>query len=241
MNAGQRLLPSRLVKIYPFLGMAGTVLVCVVMLVAALAYTGAQGQRYSPLNHFVSELGQVGVSRAAWLFNAGLIAAGVLFAAFCAGLGLHLATAWSSVAMAVGVCSGLFAAGVGVFPMNNLAPHIFVATWFFRTGLGAVVLFAVAFAVQRKGQVRVHKAAIAVSAVVAAAYVTFLATADLPTSGRASSLDISGMAARPGFWLVALLEWIVIVATFLWFLGVSLTVRRAAPPPVAGVSRAAGA
>ena len=27
--------------------------------------------------------------------------------------------------------------------------------------------------------------------------------------------------------LVALLEWIVILATFLWFLGVSLTVRRA--------------
>jgi hypothetical membrane protein len=241
MNAEQRGLPSRFVKIYPFLGMAGTVLICVVMLVAALAYAGRQGQPYSPLNHFVSELGEVGVSRAAWLFNAGLVAAGVLFATFCAGLGLHLATAWSYVAMAAGICSGIFAAGVGLFPMNNLVPHIFVATWFFRAGLGAVMLFAVAIALQKRGQVRVHRAAVAVSAAAAAAYASFLATANLPASGRASSLDTSGMSARPAFWPVALLEWVVILATFLWFLGVSLTVRRTVPTRPKGGPKARGA
>jgi hypothetical membrane protein len=241
MNAEKRGLPSRLVTIYPFLGMAGTVLICVVMLVVALAYSGRQGQPYSPLNHFVSELGEVGVSRAAWLFNAGLIAAGVLFSAFCVGLGLHLATAWSYIAMAAGICSGIFAAGVGVFPMNNLGPHIFVATWFFRTGLGAVLLFAVAIAAQKRGRIRVHRAAVAVSAAVAAAYASFLSTANPPTSGRASSLDTSGMAARPDFWLVAVLEWVVILATFLWFLGVSLTVRRTVPMQSTGEPGAGGA
>ncbi len=227
MKTERRALPSRLVRIYPLLGMAGTILICVVMLAAALAYTGKQGQPYSPLNHFVSELGEVGVSRAAWLFNAGLIAAGPLFAAFCVGLGLHLGTVLAYVAMVVGALSGMFAAGVGVFPMNRLAPHIFVATWFFRSGLATVVLFGIAVAVQKRGAVRVHRAAVAVSAVVAAAYALFLATANLPTSGRASSLDVSAAGPRPAFWPVALLEWIVILATFLWFLGVSLTVRRA--------------
>jgi hypothetical membrane protein len=226
MKNADRVLSPRIVRVYPFLGMAGTALICLVMLAAALAYSGKQGEPYSPLNHFVSELGEVGVSRAAWLFNAGLIVAGPLFAAFCVGLGLHLGTVLASVSMAVGVLSGLFAAGVGIFPMNTLAPHIFVATWFFRSGLGAVLLFGIAIALQRRDRVRVHKAAVAVSAVVAASYAAFLSTANLPTSGRASSLDISGMAARPAFWLVAVLEWVVIVATFLWFLGVSLTVRR---------------
>lgn len=239
MKNAPRVLSPRIVRVYPLLGMAGTVLICLVMLAAALAYSGKQGQPYSPFNHFVSELGEVGVSRAAWLFNAGLVVAGPLFAAFCVGLGLHLGTMLAYVAMVVGALSGLLAAGVGLFPMNNLAPHIFVATWFFRSGLATVVLFGIAVAVQRRDRVRVHRAAVAVSAVVAAAYASFLATANLPTSGRASSLDVSGFGARPAFWLVALLEWIVILATFLWFLGVSLTVRRApgspgARPPAGG-------
>ena len=50
--------------------------------VTALAYTGSKGQPYSPLNHWVSELGEVGVSELASVFNVGLIIGGLCFAVF---------------------------------------------------------------------------------------------------------------------------------------------------------------
>ncbi|MCC6187629.1 MAG: DUF998 domain-containing protein [Anaerolineales bacterium] len=57
-------------------GLAGAALVAVCALAATLAYTRPDGERYSLLNHFISELGAVGVLPLAWLFNRGLILAG---------------------------------------------------------------------------------------------------------------------------------------------------------------------
>ena len=240
MKSSSSIPQPRLARVYPFLGMAGTDLVCAVMLIAALAYTGRQGQSYSPFNHFVSELGEVGVSGAAWLFNVGLVVAGLFFVPFCVGLGIHLASAWSYIGMATGICTGIFLAGVGVFPMNRLAPHIFTATWFFRSGLATVVLFGIAFATQKRDSIRVPRATVLVSAVAAAAYAAFLAMADLPASGSASVLDTAQVVARPAFWPVAIMEWAVTLSTVLWFLGVSLAVRRAGRRPAGATSGSDG-
>jgi hypothetical membrane protein len=229
MKREARAIPSFLGRTYPFLGMVGTVLTCAVMVAAALAYSGKQGEPYSPLNHFISELGEAGVSRGAWLFNAGLVAAGALFVPFCIALGLQLASLWSYLGLAAGVCAGVFLAGVGVFPMNRLPPHVFTAMWFFRSGLATVLLFGIAFAAQRRDQRRVRMAAVPISAVAGAAYAAFLFRAAPPTLGRASSLDTSHFTARPGLWPAAVMEWVVFLSTILWFLGVSLTVRRAPP------------
>ena len=59
-------------------------------LLSAVAYRGAVGEPYSPFNHFISELGQVGVSRLAAVFNAGLIVGGLLLIPFMLGLGAWL-------------------------------------------------------------------------------------------------------------------------------------------------------
>lgn len=52
-----------------YFGLAGAALVAACSLAAALAYAGPDGEPYSLLNHFISELGEVGVSPLAWLFN----------------------------------------------------------------------------------------------------------------------------------------------------------------------------
>ena len=47
------------------LASAGVLFAVIGALIPALVYRGKQGQPYSPLNHFISELGEVGVSKRA--------------------------------------------------------------------------------------------------------------------------------------------------------------------------------
>ena len=67
-------------------GAAGAGIILAGSLVAALFYRGRLGEAYNPLNHFVSELGEVGISAAAWAFNGGLLIGGVLLVVFLLGL-----------------------------------------------------------------------------------------------------------------------------------------------------------
>ncbi len=53
-------------------GIGGVSIILLGALISALAYEGRNGQAYRFLNHFVSELGEVGVARLAWAFNGGL-------------------------------------------------------------------------------------------------------------------------------------------------------------------------
>ncbi len=232
---------ERFIRATPLLAAAGSLLACIAVLASALAYSGKQAESYSLLNHFISELGEVGVSRAAWVFNAGLVAAGALLIPCAVGLGLRLRTVWSLLGTAAGISAGVFLAGVGVFPMNNLPPHAFTAMWFFRAGLATVLLFGIAFAAQRRDRLRGRAVAVLFSAIAAASYTVFLFAASPPEAG-ASSLDAS-FALRPRVWPLAALEWMVFFATILWFLGVSLLTgsnRRSAEESRAQLSARSG-
>jgi len=69
-------------------GLAGGGLIVCASVITALTYHGTNGELYSPFNHFISELGQRGVSQLAPLFNIRLMIGGVLFALFMLGLGV---------------------------------------------------------------------------------------------------------------------------------------------------------
>jgi hypothetical membrane protein len=210
-----RRLRERFLRFSPLLGIAGSVLIAAAVAAVALAYVGLHGERYSLLNHFISELGQLGVSRAAWLFNAGLIVSGFLFIPFSIGLGMRFGSVWAYLGMAAGIGAGIFCAGVGIFPMNRLGPHIFTAMWFFRFGLLTTLLFGIAMR-RRLGSL--------FSLIAVAAYAGFLVLAGMPRAGGGDPLDPSSYAHRPPFWLLAVVEWAVFFATILWFLGVALVV-----------------
>jgi hypothetical membrane protein len=115
---------------------------------AGIIYRGKAGERYSPLNHFVSELGEFGTSRGALVFNAGLFASGVLLIPFFLGLGILLHSVLGWLGTAGGIGSAVACALVGVFPMNNLKPHTLVAVAFFRLGLVTMILYGLALLVQ---------------------------------------------------------------------------------------------
>ncbi len=73
-----------------FSGFLGPLVIAAGILISALGYSGVEGQAYSLRNHFVSELGQLGVSRLALVFNLSLVVGGILNTIFLTALALQV-------------------------------------------------------------------------------------------------------------------------------------------------------
>lgn len=214
---------------YPWFGIAGSLLIILCMCVAGLVYRGADGERYSVLNHYISELGEVGVSQAAVVFNAGLIVGSLLFVPFVVGMGLVLDNTWAKIGMAVGIWSTLSCALVGVFPMNHMNIHSKVALSYFRSGLVMVLLYSTAVFAQRAGEIAIPKLSNLAGLLAFLCYGSFLAVSD---SGKKKETEESDNPrpkedfVRPRYWKAAILEWLVFFSTILWFLIVALFTLR---------------
>jgi hypothetical membrane protein len=105
-----------LIQTYPLFGFIGSLFIIFAMFTSGIFYRGKKGERYSVLNHFISELGEVGVSRFAVLFNLGLIVGGLFLVPFIIGFGLALNNLWAKIGMAVGLWTALSVIAVGFFP-----------------------------------------------------------------------------------------------------------------------------
>lgn len=211
---------------FPVFGVAGVAVASICSLITAIFYRGTAGETYSVLNHFISELGEVGVSPLAWLFNAGLIAGGLFFLPFAMGLGLVIPGWLSKVAMISGVVSALSLGAVGIFPMNNIDPHIQAAMMYFRSGLVTVFLFGLAIQLQKHSPITVHKWANLASIAAFLCYASFLFFPNESVSSDGSSLDVSLAVIRPEVWTIAILEWSVFFGTILWFLVIALAANK---------------
>lgn len=198
-------------------GFAGAGIALLGAVIAGVAYRGSDGERYSPLNHFISELGEEGVSKLAPVFNLGLILAGLALAPASLSLGLILPGILAKLGLAAGVVNAVSLALVGVFPMNKMDPHGKAAVTYFRTGLAMVALFSLAIAF--------HPG-------VGAGLPRGYALAGLPTIlAFGSFLVLIGRAYQDGeenplraedgprarFWLLAAVEWSIFLTVLLWF------------------------
>jgi hypothetical membrane protein len=143
-------------KHFPLWGLVASVVGLVFILTPQMFYTGAEGESFSMFNHTVSSLGEVGVSELAWMFNIGLVLAGILFIPFMIGLGLYIDNIISKITAVVGVYSAASIVLVGVYPMNYLYEHSIAAISFFLSGMVMTLLWAIAILVQK--EVRLHKA-----------------------------------------------------------------------------------
>lgn len=208
--------------------MAGSGVLIVTALYAGLIYRGKVGERYSPLNHFISELGEVGASRGARIFNGGLIASGLLLIPFFVGLGLALHTLLGWVATASGIGSAVACALVGCFPMNNLKPHTLVAVAFFRLGLLTMVLFGASLLLQPSARAILPRWLGVAGLLGALSYASFLFSfkpkpreiasgMGTPTDSE-NPLDPSWQMDRTRVWRLAVLEWAIFGVNVLWFL-----------------------
>jgi hypothetical membrane protein len=198
-------------------GMAGALTIGGAAFIAAIVYRGTHGQAYSPLNHWVSELGQTGVSELAIVFNFGLVVGGILFAMFMIGLAGARTGLLRLLYGALGVVAGIAGAFVGIFPMNNLDAHGKAALTFFILGWVVVGLASIDFLRDRDPRFPWWLAII--GALTVAAFLGFLVVLYPLLSG-------DGLAApdvRPNVWIVPILEWAVLIGILAWVFLTGLT------------------
>jgi len=197
-------------------GLIGPIVFGVSMLVAGLGYEGIDGQRYKIMNHFVSELGELGVSDLAWVFNAGLLVEGIATTFFVVVLAFQLRS-WLRYPLGIlGVITTVNAGLVGIYPMNYLGRHIVVAMNFFNLGMLISFLYSLVFLFDNRHS---FPKWLAIPGLVNAGLFTWF----LNFPSNESSIEFQeGMVGlvrnRPDFLPMALLEWAIVLGICLWLL-----------------------
>ncbi len=211
------------IDIFRISGLAGTGLAILAILFSTLLYRGKQGEKFSLLNHFISELGEVGVSAAARVFNYGLLLGGLFLIPFIIKLGVVLHSVLGWLGAAAGVIAALSVSAVGIFPMNNLQAHGTAAMTYFRSGLVMVFFFGLSIHFQPSGHLAILHSANWLSLAAFLAYAAFLLrmTPKKPKDDPGEAPDPDGEPERPRVWLFAILEWLVFFATIFWLFGMT--------------------
>ena len=208
-------------RFFRFFGIAAALVSIVGVVIPWLAYEGREGEKYSFLNHYISELGERGVSRRAWVFNLCIILSGAALIGATISLGLYLPGFWAKLGMLFGVVTGVGMIMVGVFPMDNVKPHATAAVTFFRGGLLMVLAFSVAIFFPPESGEAIPRLMGLVGLFPIVAFSTFMSLlwdyrdhVDEAFSPEASQ--------RPRFSRITISEWVVFFSIVLWVLALSL-------------------
>ena len=199
------------------LGLIGPLIIISGIGLTAMAYTGKLNEHYSFFNHFISELGEIGVSELAIVFNISLFTGGLCITGFMLGTAMLFNNRFGIIFGILGFVTGIAGSLVGLFPMNNLDYHIPVAMWFFRAALVSSALFAV-YVNFSKQTVFARWTSIPAASI---SIITFIFLFVVKPIGSGGTVLEMLSSKRPAFWLSALLEWGMFLAVMIWVLATS--------------------
>lgn len=206
-------------KLFGFLGVG---IIALAIAISVLFYNGRAGERFSFLNHFVSELGENPWSKAAWVFNSGLLVGGFFVLLFMISLWPVFKGWLGKLIVAGGIVTSIFGSLVGIYPMTNLGPHIDVAMTFFYAGLVVTILFSIYVFT---GFNRIFPKWVAIPGMFSfICFFVFLFLTDpiIPEGGALESIFLV-LDNRPPILETAIFEWAVIFSIMIWILSISLT------------------
>tara|TARA_B100000749_G_C18305793_1_gene414588 strand:- start:174 stop:839 length:666 start_codon:yes stop_codon:yes gene_type:complete len=195
-----------------YIGQAGIFILLLSVSIAVAFYVGKQNETYSFLNHFISELGEKGVSPLAYIFNGGLILGGACISFFMLGLAMHIGNSWGLILGAIGLVTGLSATLVGVFPMNQLEIHTAIANTFFYGGLLSALGYTLY--VVFSPQPRLPKITALTGGITMLAFAAFVWFLPAPLEDGQSIHEI--LKNRPEIWTLPILEWVVFLCVLVW-------------------------
>lgn len=209
--------------LFKLLGITGVLIVVIGATVSAGVYRGKQGQKYSPFNHYISELGELGVSRFAGVFNLSLILAGLALIPASISLGLILSGWLATLGLFAGVASAVSLMLVGVFPMNRIKPHGKAAMMYFRAGLVMILMFNLAIFLQPADAIVLPRLWGLAGLPAVAAFASFLILIYRATKQVEHPLGTADFS-RPKFWPMAIVEWLVFITVLLWIILIAMAI-----------------
>jgi len=203
---------KKLIFASSYIGQAGVLILLLSALMPAAFYIGRENETYSFLNHFISELGEIGVSPLAYIFNGGLILGGICISSFMLGLAIHIGGSWGLILGAIGLVTGISATLVGVFPMNQLEIHTAIANTFFYGGLLAALGYTLYVIFSPKP--RLPKITAITGGATMLAFAAFVWFLPAPLEDGQSISEI--LKNRPEIWTLPILEWVVFLCVMGW-------------------------
>lgn len=195
---------------------AGCLILFAGIVIAAVCFRTPDGAGYSPLNHFVSELGWYRYSRMAWVYNSCLFVSGIMFIPLSWALWRQSRTRLRCIAMVFGICAAIGVCLAAVLPMDIIVPHLYAALIIFLGLLFSVSLFTIAFCLDRKGWM--SWTLVAAGILLVAICLVLMA---LPKHEFVSFIKAPDSFARSRLWLLPFVEWSFFASLFLWALTVA--------------------
>jgi hypothetical membrane protein len=213
---------EKLIIASSYMAQAGILIILLCVLIAASSYVGRQNEAYSFLNHFISELGEIGVSPLALIFNGGLILGGLLTSCFMLGMAIHIGGRWGLGLGIVGLVTSITVTLVGIYPMNQLEIHMVTANTFFRGGLLVSLGYSLYILCSRQPQL--PKVTAITSGITVLAFALFLWF--LPSSQEGSESVVEILKNRPEIWALPILEWFVFLCVMGWIASTAYFLRK---------------
>jgi hypothetical membrane protein len=200
-------------KISAICGIAGCMVMVACVWAASFPYTGMYDETYSPINHYISELGDRRFSEWAALFNVGLMFSSSLLLVFSIGFTLQFSRWQKHVIGVLGLSTSISCFLVGAFPVDDLKPHILVAMVFFHSAL-VLVFLNTAITLFTKQPI-LPKWTISLGAVTAVAFAAFVIS---PSDLLREWVKDPKHFIRPEVWIQPILEWACFYSIILWIL-----------------------
>jgi hypothetical membrane protein len=200
----------------PYWGLISIITIAIGCIIPSIAYSGKDGEAYSFFNHAISELGELGVSELAILFNISLMIGGALaFVAFL-GLAFYIDNKVALIAGIIGAISSTGGIMVGIFPMNYLLPHYIAAMTFFFGGMLTVAVFSIAILVDKEKKIHWFFSVLGIVVVVFFALFLFFPYGERASFSRALGVLADLFYERPAFLLPFFFEWMTLITIMLW-------------------------
>jgi hypothetical membrane protein len=202
------------------LGLFSVAVILAGMIITAIPYRGLDGEAYSPLNHFISELGEIGASHLAWVFNLGIVSGGVGLGTFLLLVSRRLDGRFRKPMLAAALVAGAGGVAVGMYPMDYPTVHLVASLTFFLSGWITAALFS-AWQLRRTRPGFTRLLVLPAALNVAVSWVFIVVYGGWrPGSGDGKIID------RPDFWSVPALEWASLLTLLLWLACLAIVVRR---------------